>query len=192
LADAMNKVPRLPFPHCAFPTTKGGDGFGYLRVDESDLKRVWPPIFGPGKVISRDTASLQSTANEVIFMPIDEAARVCFDETGLFSDTPMGPELRVFQFIVLLALEANANPARLSIWGAQVPSQKISKIPSTNFRGAKGLEKNGTDWELHSDGPFGRQLDWAKLSVMRAELPEFIKRLKAGETAGQQHERKDA
>jgi hypothetical protein len=154
-SEPLRTIPRDRLPRDSSP-------YFDLRLNKAEVESFWP---------------LHD------FVPILEAAKTCFEETGLFSDVSMGGELRLYQFIVLLIMEAHDNPDLLEVWGAQVPSEKMSRVPPKTLH-PRNLRENGS--EIHTLGEFGPLQDWVKISIPQFQLPGFIDRLRRDETAGQQ------
>ena len=64
------------------------------------------------------------------FTPIEDAARLCFDETGLLATWNVPGSARLQNIICHLVAEARENPDRFSLWGVQAPStSKFQRIP---------------------------------------------------------------
>ena len=158
-ADPVRTVPRDRVPADSSP-------YYDIRLNRAEVEIVWPP------------------EQSDIFLPIQEASRICFEETGLFGDEPDGGGLRLYQFVVLLVVEGNRNPDLLSVWGMQLPARRMTRIPPERLV-VRDLREKGT--EIHSNlAPMPISPDWVNVSVRRDELPQFIERLRRSETAGQQ------
>lgn len=158
-ADPVRTVPRDRLPVDSSP-------YYDIRLSKAEVEVLWPPD--------------QSD----IFLPIQEASRICFEETGLFGDEPVGGGLRLYQFVVLLVVEGNRNPNLLSVWGMQLPARRMTRIPPERLV-VRDLREKGT--EIHVNlAPLPASPDWVNVSIRRDELPQFIERLKRSETAGQQ------
>jgi hypothetical protein len=116
---------------------------------------------------------------------IQDAARRCFEETGLFSDQSIGGDLRLYQFVVYLVMEGHERPDLLQVWGIQVPATRKSRIPPERLVPGD-LRLGGT--ELHTRiTPYREDTDWKQLSILEYHIPAFIERLKGGQTAGQRY-----
>lgn len=154
-----------------------GAKFANLEILRSELPRA----------IAKATGTFQPEDNVDDRMPLNEAAQVCFDLTGLWSDWPISGDARLQYHLTNLIIEAREHPDRLAIWGVQLPSSdKFEKVPSDLLVSNNLLNKGGHP-EIHVprvDGGWDRE--WIKLSVSRRELLRFAERLVENQTAGQQ------
>src|SRR5206468_9331562 len=79
-AEPLRTVPRNRLPDNSSP-------YYDLRLNKAEIEQLWP--------------SDQSD----IFLSLQDAGRICFEETGFFSNWALGGELRLHQFIVLIIME---------------------------------------------------------------------------------------
>ena len=109
---------------------------------------------------------------------------MCFEETRLFGDHAISGDLRRYQFVVHMILEGHDRPDLFSVWGKQLPSTTISRVPPERLV-VGDLRDEGTG--IHARvAPNRTEADWVNLSVISTELSAFVERLKNNETVGQQ------
>lgn len=153
--EPLQTVPRDRLPSNSSP-------YFDLRVNKSEVEASW----------SRTHVSML------------EAARICFEETGLFGNLAIGGDLRRYQFVVHMILEGHDRPDLFSVWGKQLPSTAVSRVPPERLV-TRDLRDEGAAIYARI-APSVTEPDWINLSVLSDELSAFIERLKKNETVGQQ------
>jgi hypothetical protein len=152
--EPLRTVPRDRLPERGAP-------YYDLHLNKSEVERAWRH-----RMVS-----------------LHDAAQRCFEETGLFGREQIGGKTRLYQFVVHLIVEGNRRPHLLRIWGMQLPSSKMARVPAERLV-LKNLRNSGS--EIWADFGFIEEREWIELSVLEDELSAFIGRLKKGETAGQE------